>query len=350
MKTNYFFLIILLLQLQLFSQGLNFASSEDLSQIDEMPSKYGFATDLPSNYSLEDYVPFVKKQKGGTCVGFSTFYYALSTMYNIRFNITKPRDKFAHSFDPYFIYSIVFNDKDDCETGLTFPQAFNSLYKIGSKKLLYPPFTSCDESWNEEKLKATIPYTKAYSINNYYKLNTEKSNFLENVKNVISNNLPVIVGVSYLRSMGEYSSSNTVGVSSSGLWTPAPSEKSIGGHALCVVGYDNSKYGRAFRIVNSWGGDYGDNGYIWIKYEDFKTYTEEAYFMKLNENIAIRPQFKDGLDSEMYNEPSGPCANPMGLYLESFISLTRSVPVNPSAKTSHFWVGFPFSKGTKATI
>ena len=58
--------------------------------------------DTPNYYSLEKYVPRVLEQSGGTCIGFSSLYYALSTMYNFKFNITDPRGKFAHSFDPYF--------------------------------------------------------------------------------------------------------------------------------------------------------------------------------------------------------------------------------------------------------
>ena len=304
MKKNYIYnsllSLLLLLPSFLYSQGLNFSSNDELAQIHEPPSNYGFVTDLPASYSLERYVPFVKKQTGGTCVGFSTFYYALSTMYNIEFNITQGVDKFAHSFDPYFIYSIVFNKKNDCNTGLTFPQAFESVYKIGSKKLLYPPFTTCDTNWDEQKLLNTMPYTKSYSINNYYILNVDKPNFVDNVKQAIAYKLPVVIGMSYLPSMGIYNSNDQYGVSSDGLWTPNPNEAVDGGHALCVVGYDDYKFGGSFRIVNSWGSGFGDNGYMWVRYNDFKNFTKEAYLMELNENVTSRISFKDGLRSESY--------------------------------------------------
>lgn len=38
-----------------------------------------------------------------------------------------------------------------------------------------------------------------------------------------------------------------------------------GGHALCVVGYDDSK--SAFKFINSWGSDYGYSGYGYITYD-----------------------------------------------------------------------------------
>ncbi len=37
-----------------------------------------------------------------------------------------------------------------------------------------------------------------------------------------------------------------------------------GGHAICIVGYDDDS-GR-FKIRNSWGASYGDNGYCYISY------------------------------------------------------------------------------------
>jgi hypothetical protein len=46
---------------------------------------------------------------------------------------------------------------------------------------------------------------------------------------------------------------------------------------MCIVGYDDKKYGGAFEIMNSWGEDWGDNGYCWIKYDDFAATALEAY-------------------------------------------------------------------------
>lgn len=46
-----------------------------------------------------------------------------------------------------------------------------------------------------------------------------------------------------------------------------------GGHAVCVVGYDDSKTWNGhtgfFEIRNSWGPNWGDEGYCWIPYDFF---------------------------------------------------------------------------------
>ena len=46
---------------------------------------------------------------------------------------------------------------------------------------------------------------------------------------------------------------------------PLPNEEPLGGHALCCVGYDDSK--NSFLVRNSWGPDWGEKGYCWMNYK-----------------------------------------------------------------------------------
>jgi len=285
--------LLLLASTQAFSQGLILSSPEEKSAFPKLPAdKLGFADILPFSHSLEKYVPPVLNQEGGTCVGFASFYYALSTMYNIEFDITDPSEKYVHSFDPYFIYSIYFNDKNDCDGGLPFDAAFEKLGKIGAKKLFYPPFTGCESTWTTTELKNTLGYTKPYSIETWYYLDKENisdDRLLEILKGTLYENTPIITGFKFVESMFSYNSENLLGVKTDGLWDPRSYESEDGGHALCVVGYNDYKYGGAFRIVNSWGSDYGDNGYMWVKYEDFIEFVELIFVLELNKNIQELP-------------------------------------------------------------
>ena len=93
-----------------FSQGLKYASTEEIENFTVLDTDiFGFSGDgLPSSFSLEKYVPFVLNQgQTGACVGFSTLYYGLSTSYNFKYGYTKQMEKYANSFDPYFIYTII---------------------------------------------------------------------------------------------------------------------------------------------------------------------------------------------------------------------------------------------------
>jgi hypothetical protein len=55
------------------------------------------------------------------------------------------------------------------------------------------------------------------------------------------------------------------------------SQMGMGGHAMCVIGYDDKKFGGAVQIMNSWTEDWGNKGIAWVRYGDFKTYVKEAY-------------------------------------------------------------------------
>jgi len=75
-----------------------------------------------------------------------------------------------------------------------------------------------------------------------------------------------------------YSSISQAGNSDGKIPYPTKGEKIEGGHAIVVVGYDDnmkiknniiggSESTGAFQIRNSWGADWGQNGYGWLPYE-----------------------------------------------------------------------------------
>jgi hypothetical protein len=50
------------------------------------------------------------------------------------------------------------------------------------------------------------------------------------------------------------------------------------GHAMVVVGYDDSR--GAFRLLNSWGTEWGDSGYGWVSYPAFRRLAREGYVLE----------------------------------------------------------------------
>lgn len=287
---KYLLYTLVFFSINMAAQGLKFSSDEELNEFDEFTlDDRGYVDELASSYSLEKYVPPVISQVGGTCVGFSNLYYGLSTMYNIKNNYTSFTDKYANSFDPYFIYTIIHNETDACDVGLNIGQALTTLYEIGGKKLFYPKFLTCNSSWTNEELTSTVNYTYPYKIKNFYIIKPN-ANYVTTVKRALSEDLPVIIGVSFKTSLYSYNNDNPIGVKSDGLWNPKEYESIEGGHSMCVIGYDDTKFGGSFKVVNSWGPDYGDKGYVWIKYSDFEKYVPESYFIELN----------DGFDQKNY--------------------------------------------------
>jgi len=45
---------------------------------------------------------------------------------------------------------------------------------------------------------------------------------------------------------------------------PQPGEGTVGGHAVCCLGYDDQK--KMFLVRNSWGPDWGQAGHFWMPY------------------------------------------------------------------------------------
>ena len=46
---------------------------------------------------------------------------------------------------------------------------------------------------------------------------------------------------------------------------PTPTEQSVGGHAVLAVGYDDAT--QRFKVRNSWGIDWAQNGFFTIPYD-----------------------------------------------------------------------------------
>ena len=69
------------------------------------------------------------------------------------------------------------------------------------------------------------------------------------------------------------------------MWFPQIGNTDLfGGHALVVMGYDDSR--KAFELMNSWGKGWANGGYVWIGYDDFAHYCKYAYLMNMEAETA----------------------------------------------------------------
>jgi C1A family cysteine protease len=79
----------------------------------------------------------------------------------------------------------------------------------------------------------------------------------------LSQNPPI--GLPFTIGFQVYESFESIQVSRNGIVPmPKPGEQVLGGHAVCVVGYDDSK--GYFIVRNSWGSRWGIKGYFYIPY------------------------------------------------------------------------------------
>jgi len=82
---------------------------------------------------------------------------------------------------------------------------------------------------------------------------------LSQMKGCLASGYPFVFGFTV------YDSFESAAVAKSGvLLMPLPSEKSLGGHAVMAVGYNDAK--QTFTVRNSWGPSWGQKGYFTIPY------------------------------------------------------------------------------------
>jgi C1A family cysteine protease len=80
------------------------------------------------------------------------------------------------------------------------------------------------------------------------------------VKGCLAEGYPVVFGFTV------YESFESPQVAQTGVLNmPAPSEQTVGGHAVVAVGYDDST--STFIVRNSWGNTWGQQGYFTMPYD-----------------------------------------------------------------------------------
>jgi C1A family cysteine protease len=109
-----------------------------------------------------------------------------------------------------------------------------------------------DECYEDAKKRKIIKYQKL--ISTYY------------ITEVLNNNKPVVFGMTI------YESFMNMNERISTVYFPSRKEKSLGGHAMCMVGYNLEN--RLFLAKNSFGADWGEGGYCWIPFDYI---TQEGY-------------------------------------------------------------------------
>lgn len=228
---------------------------------------------MPETASLMKYAPTRLSQGSqGSCVGWASSYAARTIMHARETGKNPDQVRFS----PSFLYNQI--ALSGCQGAYIF-KAMENLKTVGDVPLTDFGYDvkNCTKSPSRNHFQTA----KNFRIPGYNRLTKGGENYktdLLGIKQHISHGAPVVIGMM----VGGTFMSNMRGKDK---WLPTNndrSKKGFGGHAMCVIGYDDYKFGSnmgGFQIMNSWGMDWGNKGVFWMSYDDFGYFTEEAYGM-----------------------------------------------------------------------
>ncbi len=192
----------------------------------------------------------------GTCVAFAS-------VVGIKEYQDSREYKKIIDLSPRYNYSLCKKNDGSPEEEGTYPRvAMKMLLSFGTPPERYWPYKP--HQIDKPKHGADKAAMK-YRIKAYARIKTN----LEMKRSLVING-PFMAGVDV------YESWFTEKASKTGLIPmPIKSDQYQGGHAICIVGYDDKR--KLFKFKNSWGDDWGDSGYGYLTYDYMKQYCVDAW-------------------------------------------------------------------------
>ena len=217
---------------------------------------------LPKEFSLLPYAPPIMDQgRQGTCTAYAVAYCGMSTSLLLEKGTYTP-------FSPMCLYNrIKDQDDDECSEGSFIREALNYSKNHGVSQWSDYEEYLCRKDYSYDEYDNQIVDFEEINISVY------------DFKQELSKYRPVVIAMrSYWDTVDRRRSLSSYNVNEEGLWTcdPATYSYCYGGHAMCIIGYDDNKFGGAFLVQNSYGEDWGKAGYFWLPYQQ-TTYCDNVY-------------------------------------------------------------------------
>lgn len=212
---------------------------------------------LPANKDLSQWFPTPGDQGDqGSCVAWAVGYGLKAYQEAVE---RKQNQNNLMKFSPAYIFNQI--KISDCKNGSSIMRALDLLKQEGVASIDQFPYNplDCSRQPNVADKNSARPYAIA-------EWRTVPIGNEAEVKSHISSGFPVVIGMFVDDGFMQLRNNETY------QWAQGNER---GGHAMVVVGYDDSR--QAFKVLNSWGTNWGTGGYGWISYTAFKNRVKEAY-------------------------------------------------------------------------
>lgn len=255
-------------------------------KLNESSFSSSLKTTLPEFINWQPTMSPVKDQKSlGSCVGFATaamkeWQEQQEHQKEVEAGKKYLRDKKEYDLSEAWIYwNCKKIDPWPNEEGTSIRCAMQVLHKIGVPCEKAYPYSDTvkgnPESWAKMVSRWGL-------IDSYWRCYN-----LEDLRTALVNG-PVVIGIACFREIFFVGSNGII---------PYPNnpDEIFGGHAVCAVGYSDKN--RYIRFKNSWGPNWGRNGYGFIPYQYVEDFMWDAWIAK---DLSVnKKQFVESMDSKL---------------------------------------------------
>ena len=220
-------------------------------------------------------MPPVGNQGGqGSCTAWATAYYYKTYQEWLERGWSLTDTK--HQFSPAYMYNHINGGVDQ---GSDFGDAMNLLRDMGCATMYDFPY----REWNHTAWPSESAYAHAiaYRCKQGYTILVNDDPSLNVLKQHVADGDNIVLGINC------YANFDNIGSYHNTYCLADVYGSNLGGHAVCVVGYDDTMTTHdgvgALKLVNSWGIGWGAQGYFWMSYEAVKspiTSHQQAIYLK----------------------------------------------------------------------
>ncbi len=218
--------------------------------------------------------PVGNQGTAGSCVGWSSSYYYKTFQERVDqgWNVTQP----THQFAPNFVWNQGQPFAAGACGGMYESTAMQILSSKGTVPLSSLPYTyDCRQPISQAQQDEAAKY-RSQNYGAFFQYGaTVSDDIINQMKQWLAGGDPILIAVPVLPEFDQPAGAQCI------VDLPTQGE-SRGGHAITIVGYDDSIGGNVggFKIVNSWGTGYGCGGFAYLSYRWFKQYADEAWWMR----------------------------------------------------------------------
>lgn len=247
--------------------GLNFAPKKLAKSFSSSGPNFS-SNRLPRKVDLSPNLPTPRSQGSqGSCVGWATAF-AYKTFHE------KVERKWSlnqenHLFSPAYVYNQINGGRDG---GSSIATALQLIKTQGVASLATMPYNSRD--YRTQPSQKARREASQYRAASWSRINTQS---LSEMKKILAGKNGIVIGMKIYENFYRYRG---------GIYSGA-SGGYRGGHAMLIVGYDDSN--QTFKIQNSWGTWWGEGGYLRIRYSAFQKLCKYGYVM--HDSVSGKPTY-----------------------------------------------------------